>query len=45
MAEWEESGVKEKRRCEEEEEDKLTEPLSMGSETRLNEPAGNRQVD
>lgn len=45
MAELEESGVKEERRCEKEEEDKLTELVSMGFETRLNEPVENRQVD
>lgn len=43
MAEWEESGVRGKRRCEEGEEDKLPEPLSMDS--RLNEQADNRQAN
>lgn len=44
MAEWEKSGVKEQRECKKEEEDKFTEPVWMGSETGLNEPAENRQV-
>lgn len=46
MAEWEGSGEKEKEKVRKGGGGyKLPEPLSMGFETRVNEPAENRQVD